>query len=75
MAARVAEWVPASQLRRLDWVIEPSCGQHGRIELIETTDELVTIQFAEGHSPPGITGFAISPERDICRMRKIGKRK
>lgn len=73
MSIRVAEWVLLSEVRRSDWVCDPTSGQPGLVSEVTLDGERVIVRFRIG--PPGRLGYIGMAGDQACRLvRKRGQK-
>lgn len=72
MSVRRGEWVAPDEIRVGEWIVDPNCGQPGRVKQIEVTNGITTVSYHAGKAPPGRLGFVAKVEL-ICRMVRAGR--
>lgn len=66
---RAAEWVPLSEVRKSDWICEPSSGQPALVSEAVSQGDDVRVAFKTG--PPGRVGYTGKADSTICRLVRV----
>lgn len=65
----MAEWVPLSEIRKSDWICEPSSGQPGLVSEAIPQNGKVRVAFKIG--PPGRVGYTGEANSVVCRLVRV----